>query len=257
MKLTFLGTGTSTGIPAIGCDCEVCLSPDPRNQRRRASVYVEVGDAQVLIDTPPDFREQALIYKVRHIDAVLFTHSHADHMFGFDDIRRFNSIQDAVIPAHASTSVVADLRRVFDYIGVDPVPGVYRPRIEYREFNSAPFAVGVLDVQPLPVEHGPKDTHGFLLHSDGRTLGYFPDCHRMSDAVVESLSGIDVMILDGLRHRPHTTHMTIAESVAVLTRIQAKQSYITHVGHDLDHGPTEADLPDGVLLAHDGLVLDW
>ncbi len=256
MRITFLGTGTSVGIPTIGCDCSVCTSDDPRNRRRRASVYVESRGRQVVIDTPPDFREQALTFNIRHIDAVLFTHSHADHIFGFDDIRRFNSIQNQVIPAYASPSVVADLRRIFHYIGVDPVPGVFRPRIVYHEVGEAEFSVGDMRIQARPVVHGDLPTQGYVLRADGCSIGYFPDCYQMSDACVEALRGLDVMVLDGLRHRPHSTHLTVAESVALLQRIGAKRSYLTHLCHDLDHQTTQGELPENIFVAYDGLVLE-
>ena len=257
MKLTFLGTGTSVGVPAIGCDCTVCTSDDPRNQRRRTSIYLESRTRKVLVDTPPDFREQALTFNVRHIDAVLFTHFHADHVFGFDDIRRFNSIQGQIIPAYGSPSVVADLKRVFTYIGADHVPGVFRPRIEYRETNEDEFAVGDMHVQALPVVHGSMPTHGYVVRSEGRSIGYFPDCHRMSDEVVAALRGVDVMVLDALRHEPHSTHLTVAESVGLLQRIGAPRSFITHLCHDLDHHETQRALPETMFVAYDGLELAW
>lgn len=255
MKLTFLGTGTSVGIPAIGCDCDVCRSDDPRNRRRRTSLYIEAGGCAVLVDTPPDFREQALDHNIRRIDAVLFTHTHADHIFGFDDIRRFNTIQNGIIPAYASPSSIADLRRVFNYIGTDPVPGVFRPRIEYREINGQPFSVGPITFEALEVEHGNKVTHGFVARCGGHSAGYFPDCFKMSDAAVADLQGLDVMVLDGLRHRPHSTHLNVADSVALLKRIGAKSSYLTHLCHELDHHTTQAELPAGISVSYDGLVL--
>ncbi len=256
MKVTFLGTGTSVGIPAIGCDCDVCQSDDPLNRRRRTSLYIDAGaECGVLIDTPPDFREQALEYNIRRIDAVLFTHTHADHIFGFDDIRRFNTMQGGVIPAYASPPAIADLRRVFDYIGTDPVPGVFRPRIEYRDVGDQSFSVGPMRFEALEVEHGNKVTHGFVARHAGRAIGYFPDCFKMSDAVVARLQGLDVMVLDGLRHRPHTTHLNVADSVALLQRIGAKTSYLTHLCHELDHQTTQEELPDGILVSYDGLVL--
>ena len=255
MKATFLGTGTSAGIPVIGCDCPVCTSTDPRNKRRRTSLYVEGDDGTcVLVDTPPDFREQAIAYRLPRIDAVLFTHAHADHIFGFDDIRRYNTIQDAVIPAYAAAATMADLKRVFNYIGQEKVPGFYRPRIDFIEFSGA-FDVGGIEVEPLPVVHGPRSTHGFLFRAEGHTLAYVPDCHEMSDTVVEKLRGIDGMILDALHHRPHKTHLTVEDSVALLGRIGAKRSFVVHLCHDLDHETTQAALPPGIEVSHDGLVV--
>ncbi|MDA0989354.1 MAG: MBL fold metallo-hydrolase [Verrucomicrobia bacterium] len=254
MKLTFLGTGTSVGVPAIGCDCAVCTSSDPRNRRRRASIYLEAGDQKLVVDTPPDFREQALAYQLKRVDAVLFTHSHADHVFGFDDIRRFNAIQDTVIPAYGHTETLGNLKRIFDYVVAEPDPHVYRPRIVFVE-TSSEFRIGEIAVRPIPVEHGPMATQGYCFEHAGFRIAYVPDCHRMGDNEVAWLQGVDVMILNALRHRPHTTHMALDESLALLERIGAKRSFCVHMCHDLDHAETEADLPSTIRLAYDGLVL--
>lgn len=257
MKAVFLGTGTSVGIPVIGCDCPVCASDDPRNRRRRTSLYVEAGTTHVVVDTAPDFREQVLAYGVRRIDAVLFTHSHADHVFGFDDIRRFNTIQDCVIPAYGSSQTVADLRRIFEYVDSGPnALGLFKPRIEFRTVSGS-FDIGGLQVQPLPVVHANTETLGFLFRADGRSLAYIPDCAEMPDPVREAVTGVDVMILDALRHRPHATHLTVEASLALLQRIGARQSYIVHLSHDLDHETTQAGMPENIQVSYDGLVLDW
>ena len=256
MRITFLGTGTSVGIPVIGCDCAVCRSADPRNPRRRSSLCVEADGLHLVVDTPPDFREQVLACGIPKVDAVLFTHSHADHIFGFDDIRRFNTLQDAVIPAFGSAETVADLKRIFNYICLEPVKGLYRPRIEFHAV-SGPFAIASVEVTPLPVEHGDGETFGYRLDAGGRSLGYVPDCSRMPDAVVSRLRGVDVMILDALRHRPHRTHLTVAQSLSLVERIDARSSFLVHMCHDLDHAETEKALPEGVLLPQDGLVVEW
>ena len=256
MRLQFLGTGTSVGVPAIGCACAVCTSADPRNRRRRTSLYVQASGMSVIVDTPPDFREQALAYKVPRIDAVVFTHAHADHIFGFDDIRRYNALQGSVIPAYGCPDAIANLRRIFNYIDGEHDPGVYRPRINFNEIGGT-FSVGDLSITPVPVVHGQKPTFGFIFRAGGRSAGYAPDCHHMDAASVTAFTGIDVMILDALRHRPHSTHLSVAESVDYLKRIGARQSFLTHMCHDLDHADTEAGLPEGMRLAYDGLVLDW
>ena len=255
MKAIFLGTGTSVGVPVIGCDCHVCKSTDPRNKRRRTSLYLEAAGTHVVVDTPPDFREQALSFMITRVDTVLFTHSHADHIFGFDDIRRFNTIQDSVIPAYGSKATLADLRRIFNYVHHEKVPGLYRPRIDFKEI-SGPFDLGSIHIEPLPVLHGSTPTFGFLFEVGGRSLGYFPDCRGMPDGIVERLKGVDVIILDALRHRPHKTHFTVAESVKVLQRIEAKQSYLIHMCHDLDHEETQKTLPDSIKVSYDGLTLE-
>lgn len=255
MKLTFLGTGTSVGIPVIGCNCKVCCSSDPRNKRRRSSVYIQTPEASVVIDTSLDFREQALTYGVPRVDAVLITHSHADHIFGLDDIRRYNTLQGMLIPVYASSETVADLRRIFNYINVrEPEPGVFRPRLEFVEVHNS-FEIGKIIVEPLQVIHGKAMTFGYRLEHGGKSLGYVPDCKEMPEAAVERFQGVDVMILDGLRHRPHPTHMTVDTALALLSRIGARHSYLTHICHDLDHEDTQEALPSGVFLACDGMVL--
>ena len=256
MKLTFLGTGTSVGIPAIACDCEVCKSTDPRNNRLRASVYVQGGGVDLLVDTPPDFREQALRYDIRHIDAVLFTHSHADHIFGFDDIRRFNTIQGhTMIPAYAGREVMEDLKRVFSYVVPEKPEGLFRPIIEFRDIDGA-FEVGDMRITPLPVLHGGRQTLGFRFDCEGRSLGYVPDCREMPRETLELVRGVDAMVLDALKPTPHKTHLTVDQSVALLKEIGAGESYLIHMCHDVEHAATEAGLPDGIHLSYDGLELD-
>jgi phosphoribosyl 1,2-cyclic phosphate phosphodiesterase len=257
VKIVTLGTGTSVGVPMIGCSCAVCASPDPRNRRLRSSLYVEAAGIHIVVDTPPDFREQMLRYRVPRLDAVLFTHSHADHIFGLDDIRRFNTLQGGPIPVCAAAEPLADLRRVFYYVERGDVPpGTYRPQIEFREI-AAPFEVGSIRVEPLPVIHGRGTTLGFRFECEGRTLGYVPDCHEMPEDAERRLRGVDVMVLDGLRHRPHPTHLTVGVSVKLLQRIGAGKSYLIHMSHDLDHAATEESLPDGIRLAYDGMTLEW
>ncbi len=255
MQAIFLGTGTSVGVPVIACDCAVCTSPDPRNRRRRTSLYVTAGGTHILVDTPPDFREQALAYRMPRVDAVLFTHAHADHIFGFDDIRRYNTIQDGVIPAYAGPETLADLQRIFNYIGTERVTGFYRPRITFQAV-TVPFAVGDVQVTPVPVEHGAGETLGFVFEYGGKRLGYVPDCHAIPETSLAQLGDLDVMILDALRHRPHRTHLTVTDSVALLARIAARQSYLIHLCHEVDHGAVQATLPAGVAVSYDGLAID-
>jgi phosphoribosyl 1,2-cyclic phosphate phosphodiesterase len=255
MKVTFLGTGTSVGIPVIGCDCTVCQSPDSRNHRRRSSIYVEAGGFHIVIDTSMDFREQVLAYRVPRIDAVLITHSHADHIFGLDDIRRFNTIQGTMIPVYGSAGAIADLKRIFTYVDqYVPEPGVFRPRLTFCTMAGV-FMAGPVKVEALPVLHGRTETYGYRLEWEGRSLGYVPDCKEMPDSTVERLAGVDVMILDGLRHRSHPTHLTVEAALGLLARIGAKRSYLTHICHDLDHEETLEILPPSVYLACDGLKL--
>ena len=256
MKITFLGTGTSVGIPVIGCKCPVCHSADPRNRRRRASLYVESGSIGIVIDTPPDFREQALQFAVPRVDAVLITHCHADHIFGFDDIRRYNTLQDMVIPAYGSPETIADMNRIFFYVHKESPPDTYRPRILFQEI-AGPFEVVGVRVTPIPVRHGAVQTLGYRLDAGGCSLGYVPDCHEMSDEGLALLAGVDVMVLDALRHKPHSTHLHLEASAGILRRIGAGQSFMTHMNHDLEHAATESEIGPGIHLAYDGLRLAW
>jgi len=252
MKAKLLGTGTSSGVPLIGCDCAVCKSNDPHNRRRRTCIHIEAGGMHIQVDTPPDFREQALEYNIRHIDAVLFTHAHADHIFGFDDIRRFNTIQGCVIPAYADISTLQDLKRAFHYISTEKIPGFYRPQIDFIEIGG-PFELGRVLVTPLPVVHGLDPANGFLFEADGKRLGYIPDCKEMPAATLDLVKGVDVMILDALRYTQHKTHMTIEESVAALQKIEAGQSYLVHLCHDTDHTELDQSLPEGINVSYDGM----
>lgn len=255
MKLTFLGTGTSVGIPVIGCDCHICRSQDARNRRRRSSLYVQTPEASIVVDTSLDFREQALTYGVPRVDAVLITHSHADHIFGLDDVRRYNTLQGTVIPVYGSPETITDLRRIFNYVTTGaPEPGVFRPRLDFVEVQES-FSVGAIKVEPLPVLHGKSATYGYRMEREGRSIGYVPDCKEMPARTMERFIGVDVMILDGLRHRPHPTHMTVEAAVSLLERIGARRSYLTHICHDLDHEETQENLPPGVFLSCDGMSL--
>lgn len=256
MKALLLGTGTSVGVPMIGCECPVCASTDPRNKRRRASLYLQGGGVHIVVDTTPDFRDQALIYRIPRVDAVLFTHSHADHIFGFDDIRRYNTMQKSVIPAYANAATIADLQRVFNYILPENPTGLFRPMIEFRTV-AGPFTVGGLRVEPLPVIHDPKPTLGFRFDADGCSLGYVPDCSEMPAEIVERLKGVDVMILDALRFKPHKTHLTVEASVNILRQINAPRSFLIHMNHELDHADTESRLPPPIKVSYDGLRLEW
>lgn len=257
MKVVFLGTGTSSGVPVIACDCPVCTSSDPRNKRRRTNLYVVAGGTHIIIDTPPDFREQALTFRIPRVNGVLITHSHADHIFGLDDIRRYNTIQRSAIPVYAGPATIRDLNRVFDYVRNPLLPeGTFRPNLDFTEVTGE-FRIGSVAILPLVVVHGIAETLGFRLECEGRTLGYVPDCREMSEEIVGKLAGVDVMILDALRHRPHVTHLTVTESVETLRRIGARRSFLIHMCHDLDHEETQKSLPVSVEVSWDGLVVEW
>ena len=252
MDLIFLGTGTSVGIPMIGCHCPVCSSADARNTRRRTSLYVKTEHCAFVIDTPPDFRQQMLDFKIERLDAVVFTHAHADHIFGFDDIRRFNTLSGKVIPAYGEAETLVDVRRVFSYIGNSPeTGGLYRPLVDFIPVEGT-FQIGDVRVTALDVRHGQKMT-GYLLEAGGLRVGYVPDCRAMPAETVGRLKGVDIMILDALRYRPHPSHICVDESVGLLRMIGAGHSYLIHLCHDLDHGELAARLPDGIDVSFDGL----
>ena len=256
LTLTFLGTGTSQGVPMIGCDCAVCRSADPRDKRTRSSLYVETPEAAWVIDTGPEFRLQCLRENVRRLDAVLYTHAHTDHVMGFDDLRRFCE-GDRRLPLYAGAETLADLKRIFFFAfnGQNLFPGYIKPDPRVIE-PFVPFRIGATTLTPLPMTHGRSETHGYLLEREGRALAaYLSDCKEVSDAVVERVRGVEVLILDALRHREHPTHMTVAQALALSARICPGATLFTHICHELGHAETETAMPPGVRIAHDGLRL--
>jgi phosphoribosyl 1,2-cyclic phosphate phosphodiesterase len=252
-RITFLGTGTSHGVPMIGCPCATCRSTDPRDRRLRPSLYLSVeGGPAVLVDTSTDLRQQALTHGLMRVDAVLFTHSHADHVMGFDELRRFNMLQRASIPAYADERTSEDLRRTFNYVFDPPSePGGGVPQIELRLITER-FSIGALPIVPVPILHGARPILGFRFG----TFAYLTDCSAIPEASWPLLDGLDVLVLDALRHRPHPTHFSVAEALQVVDRLKPKQTYFTHICHDLPHEATNRLLPTGVELAYDGLMLD-
>ncbi len=252
MKITVLGSGTSHGVPSIGCGCDVCRSPDPRDRRLRPSILIDVGGTNVLVDTSTDLRAQALAHDLRRVDAILFTHSHADHVLGLDDVRRFNMMQQAPIPCYADESTLADLRRMFAYIFAPPtVAGGGIPQLTLGRI-AGPFTLGGAEFVPVPIYHGPQLILGFRIG----TFAYLTDCNRIPDASWPLLDGVKVLILDALRERPHATHFSVAEALDVVSRLAPERAYFTHICHDLPHAATCARLPRGVELAYDGQLLE-
>ncbi len=252
-RVTFLGTGTSTGVPLIGCECAVCLSTDPRDKRLRPSIYVDVpGHTRILVDTSTDLRQQALTHRITRVDAVLITHSHADHVMGLDEIRRYNHVQGGSIPFYASELAWEHLRKTFFYVfdGVQRLGGGI-PKIEPRVIDG-PFAVGGIQVVPVPLWHGRMPILGFRFGS----FAYLTDCNAIPDESWPLLRNVDTLVLDALRDKPHTTHFTIGEALDIVARLAPRRTYFTHMGHDLGHASTNARLPPGVELAYDGLSLD-
>lgn len=253
---TFLGTGTSMGVPVIGCDCAVCHSRDPRDRRTRSSVYVQTPETAFVLDTGADFRAQALREKIRRLHAVVFTHGHTDHIMGFDDLRPF-CFGGETLDVYASPITLTDLRRVYQFIfsGKNRYPGYLRVRAHEVE---APFAIGQTLITPLPVPHGRSITFGYLFSRAQRPLfAYLSDCHEVPPAIVEQVRGVDTLVLDTLRDKPHPTHLSVAEALAIAAEIRPRVTYLTHLSHELGHVATEARLPAEVRLAYDGLTLAW
>jgi phosphoribosyl 1,2-cyclic phosphate phosphodiesterase len=252
-----LGTGTSTGVPIIGCDCEVCTSPDPRDTRTRCACYIEVGEMGILIDTGPDFRQQALREGIERIDAVCYTHHHFDHVVGIDDLRPFFFDNRRVMPCYAHADTAAVLRRNYDYIfGADPYPGAANVGLEEV---ARPFRIpsrtedGVsIPVDPVLLRHGDMPVYGYRL---GR-FAYLTDLSALPDASLDRLEGVDVLVLDALRPDPHPTHFSFDEAVAAARRIGARETYFVHMTHAVRHAEADAALPDDIHLAYDGLTVD-
>ena len=252
MRVTFLGTGTSTGVPTLACHCRVCASPDPRDKRTRPSLLVRFGDRALVIDTTPDFRAQALREGMDRLDAVLFTHSHADHILGLDDVRGFYFRQQKPIPVFADAHSMENIRRTFKYIfdGDYPYGGVARldPHL-----IDGPFEVEGLEVIPVPVMHGNLPILGFRI--DG--VAYLTDVSEIPESSYPLLEGLDVLVLDALRPRPHPTHLTVEQALGVMERLKVRKGYCTHIAHELAHEETNARLPPHVRLAYDGLQLEF
>jgi len=252
MKITVLGSGTSTGVPTIGCHCAVCTSSDPRDKRLRPSILVSYGGRNVLIDTTPDFRTQALRAGIQRLDAVLFTHEHADHLMGLDDVRPFNFRQREPIPIYASPRTMAAIHRCFRYIfdGQEKVSSV--PQLRSNLLDGTPIDLFGLAFMPIPLLHGNSVVFGFRFGD----AAYLTDHSEIPESSMDELRGLDVLFLDALRHKPHPTHSTIAHSIATAAALRAKRVFFTHMCHDLPHAETEAQLPPHIRLAYDGLEID-
>jgi len=247
-----LGSGTSHGVPMIGCDCPVCRSDDPRDKRTRPSIWVQYEGVRFLVDTSPELRLQCLANSIQAVDAVLFTHHHADHVAGLDDLRRFNWMTKRAVPCYGTQRTLDGLRRMFSYAfepaGDSPHS---RPQLELFPIDQAAFEVRGARIVPIPLMHGPMPVLGFRFGP----FAYCTDCSAVSEDSMSRLEGTQVLILDALRHDDHPTHLSLKQAVALAERISAKQTYFTHMAHQLGHAATNAMLPAGMALAHDGLKI--
>ena len=266
VKITLLGTGTSTGVPVPGCHCRVCSSPDPKNHRLRTSAFLELGPAvdstrpfSVLIDTSPDLRAQLLRAQIEHVDAVLYTHSHADHIHGFDDLRPINFLHQQPIPAYCSAETARKISQSFSYAfaGGATYEGGMLPQVELRPVPPyAPLQLGGEDVFPLPVMHGQMEIYGFRV---GR-FAYITDASLIPEQTFEKLEGVDVLVLNALRERGHITHFTLETAVAVVERIRPRKTYFTHMSHEIEHVDGNKKISSmsklDIELGFDGLVID-
>lgn len=264
-ELIFLGTGTSAGVPMIGCDCEVCTSDDPRDRRSRPSVLIryagheaDTPPRQYLIDTAPDMRQQVISQGINRIDGVLYTHAHADHIFGLDDLRRFNAVMKTAIDIHAEPRVLASLRKMFPYVftpenNVNPsfiptlIPHEIEPETTLDLFGAT--------WTPIRLMHGRLPILGFRIDFNGKSIAYCTDVSSFPPESYPLLEELDVLVIDGLRHRHHPTHLTIEQALEQIERIKPRRAYLTHIAHDIKYADVAPTLPDRVLLSHDGLAV--
>lgn len=251
VRITFLGTGTSHGVPMIGCRCDVCTSNDPRDRRTRCSLLVEWPEGNVIIDTTPEFRLQCLRHDIDRVNALLFTHAHADHVFGLDDIRRFCCMQSEIIPCYSSAEILDELTRIFGYAFLETYQQYSeRPRLRAVPIDGSFNLLGKT-VTTLKLCHGHDQVLGF--RSD--RWAYCTDCSAIPRETQEQLQNLDVLILDALRYTPHPTHLNVEQALELAQKINAKETYLTHIAHEIRHRDLQAKLPKGIHLSYDGLQL--
>lgn len=255
MKVLFLGSGTSTGVPVIGCRCAVCTSDNPRNKRLRSSVLVRTESTTILVDSSPDLRVQALRHDITAIDAIIYTHEHLDHTAGFDEMRAFCWHREERLPLYAGTACLAQLRRMFGWAFDESnnYRGYIRPAA--HEHGGLPFVVGDIEVTPVPVVHATVETYGYVFRSAGASFGYVPDIAELPEASFPLLQNLDVLAMDGLCFPPHRTHLTIDQNVELMQRLEPRMGVVTHSGHRVEYEQLKAYLPHFMMPAYDGLEI--
>lgn len=254
--LTFLGTGTSVGVPMVGCDCPVCTSTDPRNQRYRCAVLIGTEYGNILIDTPPELRLQLLRARVQIVHAVLYTHAHADHMYGMDDLRPIPRLLGGPVPLYCTTEVERKLRQSFAYAfspEAEIQPMGYLPKLTFRNITEETFTVLEERVTPIALEHAHFSVFGFRIGD----LAYCTDVNKIPRESMKRLEGVEILILDALRFRPHPAHFCVDEALEVIDRLQPAKAYLTHISHDIEHEATSKTLPPNVEIAYDGLCFPF
>jgi phosphoribosyl 1,2-cyclic phosphate phosphodiesterase len=255
-SFTFLGTGTSVGVPMVGCSCAVCQSTNPRNHRYRCAAFISTPQGNILIDTPPELRLQLLREKVQAVHAVLLTHYHADHLFGLDDVRPLCKYLGGPMPLYCTGEVEDKVRETFSYAfarTADQLPPGYIPKLVFRQITEDPFAVLGQRVQPIPLLHGPFHVFGFRIDD----VAYCTDVSRIPERSWPLLKDLRVLVLDALRPRPHPGHLSLDEALEVIRRLKPTQAYLTHMTHELEHEATNRQLPPRVELAYDGLRFEF
>ncbi|MBZ5523916.1 MAG: MBL fold metallo-hydrolase [Acidobacteriia bacterium] len=250
--LTVLGSGTSMGVPTIGCQCRVCSSTDPHDRRTRPSIMIEYDGRCVLIDTTPDFREQAIRESIRKLDAIVYTHAHADHILGLDDIRPLSFKNAEKIPLYAHRPTAQVMQHIFSYIFDEESQYGARARVQMHHIEGTIELFGA-QFEPVKIIHGGAEIHGYRFGS----AAYLTDFSEIPPESMERLRGLDILFLDALRHRPHPTHSTVANSLRLVEELRPRRAFFTHISHDLQHEETNSTLPEHVRLAHDGLKLEF